>query len=131
MIRNVERKWRMNSEIREKLEGVGIDVNDLMDRLMGNMTLISRFFKRFPDDASYERMVAGIEKGDVEEAFRGAHSLKGVCANLSMKRFLTVLNPLVDKLREGQLDGVQVMLSSVDEEYRKVVTMIQDITWNG
>ncbi len=131
MIRNVERKWRMNSEIREKLEGVGIDVNDLMERLMGNMTLISRFFKRFPDDASYERMVAGIEKGDVEEAFRGAHSLKGVCANLSMKRFLTVLNPLVDKLREGQLDGVQVMLSSVDEEYRKVVTMIQDITWNG
>lgn len=131
MIRNVERKWRMNSEIREKLEGVGIDVNDLMDRLMGNMTLISRFFKRFPDDASYERMVAGIEKGDVEEAFRGAHSLKGVCANLSMKRFLTVLNPLVDKLREGQLDGVPVMLSSVDEEYRKVVTMIQDITWNG
>lgn len=121
----------MNSEIREKLEGVGIDVNDLMERLMGNMTLISRFFKRFPDDASYERMVAGIEKGDVEEAFRGAHSLKGVCANLSMKRFLTVLNPLVDKLREGQLDGVQVMLSSVDEEYRKVVTMIQDITWNG
>ena len=131
MIRNVERKWRMNSEIREKLEGVGIDVNDLMERLMGNMTLISRFFKRFPDDASYERMVAGIEKGDVEEAFRGAHSLKGVCANLSMKRFLTVLNPLVDKLREGQLDGVLVMLSSVDEEYRKVVTMIQDITWNG
>ena len=131
MIRNVERKWRMNSEIREKLEGVGIDVNDLMERLMGNMTLISRFFKRFPDDASYERMVAGIEKGDVEEAFRGAHSLKGVCANLSMKRFLTVLNPLVDKLREGQLDGVPVMLSSVDEEYRKVVTMIQDITWNG
>ena len=131
MIRNVERKWRMNSEIREKLEGVGRDVNDLMERLMGNMTLISRFFKRFPDDASYERMVAGIEKGDVEEAFRGAHSLKGVCANLSMKRFLTVLNPLVDKLREGQLDGVPVMLSSVDEEYRKVVTMIQDITWNG
>ena len=131
MIRNVERKWRMNSEIREKLEGVGVDVNDLMERLMGNMTLISRFFKRFPDDASYERMVAGIEKGDVEEAFRGAHSLKGVCANLSMKRFLTVLNPLVDKLREGRLDGVQVMLSSVDEEYRKVVTMIQDITWNG
>ena len=131
MIRNVERKWRMNSEIREKLEGVGIDVNDLMERLMGNMTLISRFFKRFPDDASYERMVAGIEKGDVEEAFRGAHSLKGVCANLSMKRFLTVLNPLVDKLREGQLDGVPVMLSAVDEEYRKVVTMIQDITWNG
>ena len=131
MIRNVERKWRMNSEIREKLEGVGVDVNDLMERLMGNMTLISRFFKRFPDDASYERMVAGIEKGDVEEAFRGAHSLKGVCANLSMKRFLTVLNPLVDKLREGQLDGVQVMLSSVDEEYRKIVTMIQDITWNG
>ena len=121
----------MNSEIKAKLESIGVDVGDLMDRLMGNMTLISRFFKRFPEDASYKRMLAGIEQRDAEEAFRGAHSLKGVCANLSMKKFLMVLNPLVEKLRAGQLEGVQEMLPSIDIEYKKVVSMIHDIEWNG
>ncbi len=119
----------MNEEMRVKLESAGIDVSDLLDRLMGNMTLISRFCKRFPEDVNYQRMIDGIEAGDVESAFQGAHSLKGVCANLSMKSLLQALSPVVEKLREGELDGVKELLPAVDIEYNKVVEAIRSIEW--
>ena len=119
----------MNNEIRRALESAGTDVDDLMDRLMGNMNLISKFCKRFPEDISYGKMLEGIKNGDVDMAFQGAHSLKGVSANLSMKTLVAKLIPVVEKLRAGQLDGVEELLEPVELEYQKVVETIKNIQW--
>lgn len=119
----------MSDEIRKALGDAGIDVDDLMDRLMGNMNLISKFCKRFPDDLSYGKMLEGINAGDVEMAFQGAHSLKGVSANLSMKSLVAKLVPVVEKLRAGELDGVEEMLPAVTAEYQRVVEVIKNIQW--
>ncbi len=119
----------MDEMIRQQLESAGIDSTDLMERLMSNMTLISRFCKRFPTDTNYDKMIAGIQAGDAEVAFQSAHALKGVCGNLSMKGMLQVLEPVVEKLRVGSFDGVNELLPAIDVEYRKVVDAIESIQW--
>lgn len=119
----------MDEQVRVQLERAGIDTRELMDRLMSNMTLISRFCKRFPTDTNYAKMIEGIGSGDVEMAFQGAHALKGVCGNLSMKGMMQVLAPVVEKLRAGSIDGVEELLPAIDEEYRKVVDTIESIQW--
>lgn len=116
-------------EILEILKTAGIDVDDLMERLMGNMSLISRFMKRFPDDGNYPLLVDSIEKGDCEEAFRAAHTLKGVVANLSMTKLYKLVGGQVEVLRVGDMESGSDMLAEIIEEYEKMVEVIRSISW--
>lgn len=118
-----------SSEILKKLEEAGIDVADLTARLMGNMNLITKFVKRFPDDKSYQQLMTAIDNADEEEAFRAAHSLKGVCANLSMTRLYKLLSEQVEALRAGDLERGEVLMPAITEEYGKMVEAIRSIKW--
>ena len=120
---------KKDGEILNKLEEAGIDVADLTARLMGNMNLITRFIKRFPDDKNYQQIIAGIESTDEEAAFRAAHSLKGVCANLSMTRLYKLLSEQVEALRAGDMESAAVLMPTVTEEYEKMVEAIRSIEW--
>ena len=61
-----------------------IDVDDALARVGGNMALYKRLLGRFVDGNLYEELEKALQKGDLEESTRQAHSLKGVSANLSL-----------------------------------------------
>lgn len=119
----------MNKEMEMQLKSAGIDVDDLMERLMGNMNLIVRFFKRFPEDKNYAQLLDSLEKGDVEEAFRAAHTLKGVCANLSMTKLYNVVSKQVESLRANDIENAIDMMEEVTKEYESMVKTIKGINW--
>ena len=118
-----------DKEILEMLENIGVDVKDLTERLMNNMNLITRFVRRFPDDKNYGQLLDGLEKFDAEEAFKAAHTLKGVCANLSMTKLYNLLSKQVEYLRAGDIEGGAEMMSAITEEYEKIVGAIEKIDW--
>ena len=119
----------MDKDIRSKLENVGVDVEDLMKRLMGNMMLISRFYKRFPEDKNYDMIVKYLSEDMCEEAFKAAHTLKGVCANLSMTKLVAIVSEMVEYLREGDLEDGKKILPKLSEEYETIVTVVKSIQW--
>lgn len=119
----------MDAQLREKLASAGIDVYDLTERLMGNMTLISRFMSRFPDDKNYGALVDSLEKGQYEEAFRAAHTLKGVCANLSMTELSKVVGEQTEYLRAGNIGEAQKLMPQISREYNAMVELIRSIQW--
>ena len=47
-----------------------------------NEAFIKKFVLKFLDDNSYANLKEAIAAGNVEEAFRAAHTLKGVCLSL-------------------------------------------------
>lgn len=106
-----------------------INVDNLTERLMGNTKLITKFLQRFPEDKSYLCLMDALEKGQCEEAFRAAHSLKGVCSNLSMTGLYKVVSIQVEALRSGDLQRGREMMPAVTEEYKKMVDMINGIDW--
>ncbi len=119
----------MNKEMRVHLENAGVNVDDLMERMMGNVGLIAKFFKRFPDDKSYIQLIDGLDKGDEEEAFRAAHTLKGLCANLSMTDLYSEVSRLVESLRSGDMESGCAIMPEVTIRYEKMVEAIRNIEW--
>lgn len=62
----------------------------------------------------------------IEEAFRAAHTLKGVCANLGFTQLFKVSSDLTEELRGGAPDEAKLpeLLEKVSSEYKKTVDAI-------
>lgn len=104
-------------EIRACYESIGADFDAVLSRL-GNEEMVQRFAVRFLEDTSYRDLERALQEGDVETAFRAAHTLKGVCGNLGFDNLYAVSVALTDKLREKTLDGSEALFEKVKEQYR-------------
>ena len=69
--------------VRECYEAMGADYEDVLGRLRKDER-IQKFVLKLLNDKSYELLMNSMEAGDMTEAFRAAHTLKGVCQNLSI-----------------------------------------------
>ena len=87
--------------IKECYDKMGADFNEVMQRL-GSENFIKRFAIKFLDDSSYQMILDGIEAKDAELAFRGAHTLKGVCSNLILFLYLCQHFLIADQLSSSQ-----------------------------
>ena len=89
-------------DIRECYEKMGASYDDVLQR-MGSDALVERFTGSFLSDGSYQMIADGIEAKDAETAFRGAHTLKGVCLNLGFQKLYEVSAELTEALRDREL----------------------------
>ena len=67
--------------IQECYAQMGADYNEVFRRLY-NEAMIRKFVRLFPKDDSFHNLEAALKEQNVKEAFRAAHTLKGVCQNL-------------------------------------------------
>ena len=97
-------------------------------KLLPNLSLIERFTARFLDDQSFCDLCREIENGNREAAFRAAHTLKGVCANLSFDRLLETVSRLTEVLRPESdtiPDAAVALLGNVRQDYQHTVDTIR------
>ena len=66
---------------REFYESIGASYDSVLVRF-GSEKMITKFAKRFADDTTFQDMCKALEEKNVKEAFRMAHTLKGICSNL-------------------------------------------------
>ena len=92
-----------------------------LDVLRETKMLVEKFARKFLDDPSYQTLVDTMDKADYEEAFRAAHTLKGVCANLGFTQLFKVSSDLTEELRGGAPDEAKLpeLLEKVSSEYKK------------
>lgn len=68
--------------MRECYEAIGGNYEDVLGRLRSE-ALIRKFTLKFLEDQSYPQLKQALnDKKNYEDAFRSAHTLKGVCQNL-------------------------------------------------
>jgi HPt (histidine-containing phosphotransfer) domain-containing protein len=89
--------------IKECYEAMGGDYEDVLKRLM-NEARIQKFALMFKKDPSMSQLTQAMETGDVETAFRAAHTLKGICANLGFKSLFEVSYDITEALRAGDME---------------------------
>lgn len=87
--------------IKECYEAMGGDYEDVLKRLM-NEARIQKFALMFKKDPSMSQLTQAMDAGDVETAFRAAHTLKGICANLGFKSLFEVSYEITEALRAGK-----------------------------
>ncbi len=101
---------------RECYEKMGANYENVLGRL-GSEKMVNMFAKKFLKDGSYENLKKAIADKDAAEAFRAAHTLKGVCLNLGFDNLFTVSSDLTEKLRGGEFAGADELFAKVVEQY--------------
>lgn len=91
--------------IQECYKKMGADYQEVLGRLH-NEAMIGRFVRMFLQDDSFQILEEALRRGDVKEAFRGAHTLKGVCQNLGFSNLYAPTYTLTETLRAGHTGAV-------------------------
>lgn len=91
-------------------------------------TLIEKFIGKFLEDESFETLCRQMELGNRADAFRAAHTLKGVCANLSFTRLLDSVSLLTEELRkatESVSEEAERLFETVCRDYETTAETIR------
>lgn len=114
--------------IKEFYDAIGADYEEIMGRLRKEER-IQKFLLKFLDDKSYELLGTALAQGNMEEAFRAAHTLKGVSQNLSLTPLYVSSSHLSDRLKVNQVYDADLvpMVEEVGRQYEMVVGYIRQL----
>ena len=99
-----------------------MDADNALSRIGGNVALYKKLLIYYLDDNHIDALSNAIDSGNVEDASRLAHTIKGVCANLSLNKLRAVAIKLEACIKEGQ-DCADLLLElrQTFEETSKVI----------
>ncbi len=109
--------------LKECYEILGGNYEDAVGRF-GGERLVKKFALKFLNDGSFELLCRSLSEGDGEEAFRAAHTLKGVCQNLSFDRLSASSVALTEALRDRRCDP-HGLLDAVKDDYEATAEAIR------
>ena len=115
----------MDSEIREALEAAGVSYEIGLERFMGNEALYEDFLIKFLTDSSYKNFIESMKRGDMEQAERSVHTLKGTAGNLSLDPLFSSADAVVKAIRSNAPDDrLQELCKILDDEYNAMCNLL-------
>ena len=94
--------------------------------------MVQKFVLKFLNDGSYDLLVRSMEAEDYAEAFRAAHTIKGVCQNLGFTVLYQSSSQLSEALRNGFTPEAPARAEQVAVDYKQTVEAIRTYqTSNG
>lgn len=114
--------------IQECYLAMGADYDSVFRRLRKDER-IEKFLRKVPADPSYDMLCNALENRNMEEAFRAAHTLKGICQNLSLTALYESSAALTERLRGGAEYGedIEPMLAAVKADHDKMLECVQQL----
>ncbi len=100
---------------------------ETIKRLCGNEDIIKMFLKKFPKDESFTGLVKALGDGETETAFRMAHTLKGIAANLGLQTLYEKSSAVTEFLRAGNADDAKKAMPELEAEYDKTLKLIGEL----
>ena len=97
----------------------GGDYDGTLARLITEARIL-KFAQKFKDDPSYNELCSALEKGNAENAFLAAHTLKGVSQNLGFNALYRTSSEVTEILRAGSLD-VGMYMDELKSQYTAIV----------
>lgn len=117
----------MDSMMVNRLASYGIDYNVGIERFGGNEEMLKKFIRRYSEDTHFCELQKALEAQDIEQAYRIAHTLKGVVGNLSFTQYFQVVGPLADHLKEGQLEEALQLMPALQEAHDKALLACKEL----
>lgn len=106
-----------------------LDFDEFKDRVQDDMELLLELLDIYEEDYQLKRVGLGeaIASGNADEVRNIAHSLKGASGNISAKQVRDSFYKLEEMGKNGNLDGAEVILSKVDEDYQALSQRFADL----
>ena len=95
---------RLKDSFTQVLRANGVALDETLTRFMDNEDIYEKFLYKFLNDKNFEQLQMCYTEENYEQAFRHAHTLKGVMANLGLMSSYKTLNQFVEKLRANEID---------------------------
>ena len=110
--------------LQEFYDAIGGDYKGVMSRLMKEERVV-KYVRKFLNDASFETLNAKLDEGDYEEAFRAAHTLKGVTQNLSFTKLYQSSHEMTEALRNKETGRAEELLARVELDYAQTYAAVK------
>ena len=115
----------MTDGTKAALTGAGIQVDEALERLLGSEALLERLLGKFLEDRNLAELTTALAEDRREDAFRAAHTLKGVCGNLSMTALFETLTAQVAEFRAGDWAAAAGRMPAVTRAYQQAARAIR------
>lgn len=106
-------------DVIEKLSEWGCDTQKAIERMLGDRELYVNMLYKYREMLDIQGLCALIEDKKTGEAFETAHNLKGVFGNLSLDPLYKLTCRIVDILRAGGCEGLDVLTAELKTEKKK------------
>lgn len=116
---------KMDENFRDELIAEGVDYYKTLERFMGREELYQKFLVKFLADENVMQLEKYLDEKNAEEAFKCAHTIKGLCGNLGFDNLLEADVPLVEKLRAGVLEGTSELFEELKKKYDRLCEIIR------
>lgn len=116
-------------DIRTFYESTGGDYDAAMQRFVTENRLV-KFTHMFEKDPSYGELEAALASDNLKDAFWAAHTLKGVCLNLSFTGFFQSVDAVTEALRNadsnssGDLKRINRCMEMLRADYKDIIAAI-------
>ena len=108
--------------VKECYEIIGANYEEVESRLRTEER-IKKFLLKVLNDKSYDLLCDSIKQKNMEEAFRAAHTLKGISQNLS----LTTLYQSSNLLSEEYSKQAEELFEQVKKDYIHITETIKNL----
>ena len=119
----------MQDELLDKLEDMGAEVDDVLDRLMGDEELYMEYLKKLPDNENIVKLKEAVANKDAEQASMEVHTLKGVALNLGILPLVDVCMDMLLDFRGGEPESAMARMGEVEDcfnEWASVIRQYED-----
>ncbi len=100
------------------------DYDDVKGRLRSE-ALIKRFMIKFLSDPSGKLLFDSMESGSYDDAFRAAHTLKGVSQNLGFTMLYKSSSAITEALRAKDYAAAKELLAGLRKDFALTVSVIE------
>ena len=117
--------------IKECYEQLGQNYEEVLDRL-GSEVILKKFVIKFLDDSSFQMLEDGLKEKNADQAFRAAHTIKGICLNLGFDKLYQASSDLTEQLRgKDTVEETDDLFLKVKEQYTKLVEVVRKMAMEG
>ena len=116
----------MDNDLLDKLEDMGAEVDDTLDRLMGDEEMYLEYLKKFPDNENIHTLRKAVDAGDSDTAMKEVHTLKGVALNLGLLPFVDVCMDMLLDFRAGKTDEAMAQIDTVEAGFKEWADAIRE-----
>ncbi len=109
------------NDLFNQLEPYGIDYDEALDRFGGNAALYKRLAVKYLNDTHFVAFAAALQAEDYDEAYRQAHSLKGVAGNLSLTRLYNIASMVCECLRNNEPEAAAKFAPDLESAHHRAI----------
>lgn len=107
----------------EQLRAFGCNVDEGLQRCMNNESFYLMLVNKFIDGTDLSILVNALKNNDLDTAFAQAHSLKGVCGNLSLTPLFNVTVEMVEPLRQRKEMDYGPLFEKLSDLFKQLKSM--------